>query len=266
MYGAIIGDIVGSRFEWQPTKDKDFELFAPDCRVTDDSVMTTAVAEALLEMQEDAGEEEILQSFRESMQTWGLRYPRAGYGGRFVQWLHERESEAYYSFGNGSAMRVSPCGWVADNMEETRRLAALSAMPSHDHPEGIKGAESVAAAIFLARTGASREEIRDYIEKEFDYDLHRTCEDIRPDYSFDVTCQGSVPEAIIAFLDGESYEDVIREAVAFGGDSDTQAAIAGSIAEAFFGVPEELCAKAEDFMPEDMKKVAARFAETFMEG
>ena len=259
MYGAIIGDVVGSAFEAFPTKDKDFEMFGPNCRLTDDSVMTVAVAEALMALGGNESEEEIKTAFGKSMKKWGRAYPRAGYGGRFFGWLMRDEMEPYYSYGNGSAMRVSPCGWLYGDMESTRKMARLSAEVTHNHPEGIKGAEAIAAAIYMARTGASKEEIKSYIEKEFGYDLERSCEEIRPNYFFDVTCQGSVPEAIIAFLDGSDYEDVVREAVSLGGDSDTQGAIAGSIAEAFYGIPESVVNEAKKKIPQDILEVIERF-------
>ncbi|MBR6443992.1 MAG: ADP-ribosylglycohydrolase family protein [Firmicutes bacterium] len=259
MYGAIIGDIAGSEYEFSPTKDKNFKMFGKECEFTDDSVMTTAVAEALLDLTGDEKEDDIKDMFVGKMKRWGRRYPRAGYGGRFIMWLMTEDTKPYNSYGNGSAMRVSPVGWLYDDLETTRKMARLSAEVTHDHPEGIKGAESTAAAIFMARNGASKVEIKEYIEKEFGYDLDRTCNEIRPGYYFDVTCQGSVPEAFIAFLEGESYEDVIREAVSLGGDADTQAAIAGSIAEAFYGIPENLKAEADKRMTDDMKKVVKDF-------
>ena len=259
MYGAIIGDIAGSKYEFDPVKEKDFILFPDGSGPTDDSFMTAAVAETLLELKGEESDDDIKKLFVDKMKKWGRRHPFAGYGGRFSAWLMTPDRQPYNSFGNGSAMRVSPAGWLYDDLETTRKMAKLSSVVTHDHPEGIKGAESVAAAIFMARAGASKEEIRKYIEDEFEYDLDRTCADIRPGYSFDVTCQGSVPEAIIAFLEGKDYEDVIREAVSLGGDADTQAAIAGSIAEAFYGIPEELKAEADKRMPDDMKEVVERF-------
>ena len=259
MYGAVIGDIAGSIYEFTSNKKKDFPLFSPYCEPTDDSVMTIAVAEVLLDLNGDEEEEAIKARFIKSMKEWGHLYPHAGYGGRFIGWLSSPVSEPYNSFGNGSAMRVSPCGWLYDDMDETRRMARLSAEVTHNHPEGIKGAESTAAAIFMARNGSTKEEIKAYIEDEFGYDLDRTCDDIRPEYVFDVTCQGSVPESIIAFLDGNDYEDVIRNAISLGGDTDTQAAIAGSIAEAFFGIPEEIIEQGKKFIPADMQEVIDRF-------
>ena len=255
MYGAIIGDIAGSEYEFSPTKDKNFKMFGKECEITDDSVMTTAVAEALLDLTGDEREDDIRDMFVGKMKLWGRRYPRAGYGGHFIMWLMTEDTKPYNSYGNGSAMRVSPVGWLYDDLETTRKMARLSAEVTHDHTEGIKGAEATASAIFMARKGASKEEIKEYIEKEFGYDLDRTCAEIRKDYSFDVTCQGSVPEAIIAFLEGKSYEDVIREAVSLGGDADTQAAIAGSIAEAYYEIPDDLIEKAGKFIPDDVQKI-----------
>lgn len=258
MYGAIIGDMIGSVYEFRSTKNKDFPLFSDDSCLTDDSVMTVAVAEALLALPSDATEEAFRESFVAHMQDWGRRYPNAGYGGRFIYWIFSDEPEPYNSYGNGSAMRVSPIGWW-DDLETTRQMARLSAEVTHNHPEGIKGAEATAAAIFMARTGASKDEIKEYIQREFAYDLDRTCEEIRKDYTFDVSCQGSVPESIIAFLEGKDYEDAVRNAVSLGGDADTQGAIAGSIAEAFFGIPEELLAECHQRLPEEIKKVVDRF-------
>ena len=193
------------------------------------------------------------------MQDWGRRYPNAGYGGRFIYWIFSPDPQPYNSYGNGSAMRVSPIGWWWDDLETTRQMARFSAEVTHNHPEGIKGAEATAVAIFMARTGASKDEIKEYIQREFAYDLDRTCEEIRKDYTFDVSCQGSVPEAIIAFLEGKDYEDTVRNAVSLGGDADTQGAIAGSIAEAFFGIPRELLAECRQRLPEEIKKVVDRF-------
>lgn len=288
MYGAIIGDMAGSAYEFWPTKDKDFYWFPRETRFTDDTVMTVAVAESLLELNAesqsraeatdaadcgdaqqtanrgfgDLTDDEIRAAFVRNMKKWGRRYADAGYGGRFIDWLLLPETEPYGSYGNGSGMRVSPVGWMFDDMETTRRIARLSADVTHDHPEGIKGAEAVASAIFLARTGSSKAEIKAYIESEFDYDLGRTCAEIRPRYRFEVSCQKSVPEAIIAFLDGRDYESVIREAVSLGGDADTQGAMAGSIAEAFYGgVPERFREQADNLLPDDIREVAATFNE-----
>ena len=264
MLGAIIGDIIGSPYEWHNIKTKEFNLFRRRSHCTDDSVMTIAVAEALLiakdrgQLEDEAAVKELLI---DAMHKWGNEYPNAGYGGSFIKWLALESAEPYNSWGNGSAMRVSPAGWMADDLEGTRRLARWTAEVTHNHPEGVKGAESVAAAIFFARTGASKAEIKEYIVTEFGYDLDRTCDEIRPDYEFDVSCQGSVPEAIIAFLEGEDFEDVIRNAVSLGGDSDTIAAMAGSIAEAFYEIPAWIEMEAMSRMDEGMLDVYSSFAE-----
>ena len=220
--------------------------------------MTIAVAEALLDTRSET-EELIRQALVESMQSWGRKYPWAGYGSRFIRWLGEKDPHPYGSYGNGSAMRVASAGWLFDTLEETRRMAVLTADVTHNHPEGIKGAESVAAAIFLARTGHSKERIRDYIIREFDYDLSRTCDEIRPAYHHVESCQETVPEAITAFLEGDSFEDVIRTAVSLGGDCDTLTCIAGSMAEAFYGVPIDLQAECKRRLPADMRSVLSRF-------
>lgn len=241
MYGAILGDIIGSPFEFdRGGKTKKFDLFTKGCDFTDDSVMTVAVAEALMSVGPDATVDVIEASVRDAMLLWGRRYPNAGYGGRFFGWLRERNPKPYGSYGNGSAMRVSAAGWLYDSLERTREVARATANVTHNHPEGIKGAEATASAIYLARTGATKEEIKSYIELEFHYNLDRTLDEIRPHYHMDATCQKTVPEAIIAFLEAEDFEDTVRNAVSLGGDTDTLGAIAGSIAEAFFGIPADL--------------------------
>lgn len=227
MYGAIIGDIVGSIYERHNIKTKEFPFVSPGCRFTDDTVMTVAVASALLRSR--AEETPFKPLLVQEMQRLGLMYPRAGYGGGFILWLHDEDPQPYNSFGNGSAMRVSPCGLMAVTLEEAVMLGRASAEVSHNHPEGIKGAEATAAAVFMSKTGASKDAIRAYISSHY-YDLSFTLDEIRPTYGFDVTCQGSVPQAIVAFLESDSYEDAIRNAISLGGDSDTIAAIAGSIA------------------------------------
>ena len=244
MYGAILGDIIGSPFEFdRGDKTKDFELFTEGCNFTDDSVMTIAVAEALLAVGSAAPIDEIEAAVKASMKDWGHRYPQAGYGGSFRHWLKEKNPKPYGSYGNGSAMRVSAAGWLYDSLERTREVARATAKVSHNHPEGIKGAEATASAIYMARNGASKEEIKKYIESEFHYDLDRTLNQIRPYYHMDETCQKTVPEAIIAFLEAEDFEDAIRNAVSLGGDTDTLGAITGSIAEAYFGIPAILIAE-----------------------
>ena len=241
MYGTILGDIVGRPYEFDCNnyKAKDFPLFSRRSDFTDDTVMTLAVAKALLSSrgQDDAA---IKTALVREMQQLGRAYPDRGYGTHFGGWLYEDDPQPYRSYGNGSAMRVSPAAWLAKDMAETLRLARLTAEVTHDHPEGIKGAQATAAAIFLARTGHGKEEIKAYVEREFGYDLSRSCDEIRPTYHHVESCQETVPQAITAFLESCDFEDALRTAVSIGGDSDTLAAITGSIAEAFYGVPEEL--------------------------
>ena len=258
MLGAVLGDMIGAPYEFdQGDKTKDFPLFCEDSLFTDDSVMTVAVAEALLDTL-GGTDDEIREALVKSMRKWGRRYPTAGYGGRFIIWLNIDDPRPYNSCGNGSAMRVSPAGWLGGSLEEVRRLARLSAEVTHNHPEGIKGAEATASAIYLARTGKTKDEIREYVVREFGYDLSRTCDEIRPTYRHVETCQETVPEAITAFLEGESFEDVIRTAVSLGGDCDTLACIAGSIAEAFYGIPKELIEAAVDGLTADLLEVERR--------
>ncbi len=244
MYGAILGDIIGSPFEFdRGDKTKNFELFSKGCGFTDDSVMTIAVGEALLAVGSEATVKEIEEAVVSNMQDWGRRYPHAGYGGKFRHWLKEKSPKPYGSYGNGSAMRVSAAGWLYDSMERTREVARATANVTHNHPEGIKGAEAIASAIYMARNDSSKEEIKEYIEREFHYNLDRTLDEIRPGYHMDETCQRTVPEAIIAFLESKDFEDAVRNAVSLGGDTDTLGAITGSIAEAFYGIPAVLIAE-----------------------
>jgi ADP-ribosylglycohydrolase len=259
MYGAMLGDMIGAPYEFdRGDKTKDFPLFTAESRPTDDTVMTAAVAEALLDTP-DAAEEEIRAAVVRSMQKWGRRHPHAGYGARFRLWLREDDPRPYGSWGNGSAMRVSAAGWLYGSLEETRRIARLTAAVTHDHPEGIKGAEATAAAIFLSRNGRGKDEIRGYVTREFGYDLNRNCDEIRPGYRHDESCQRTVPEAITAFLEGTDLEDAIRTAVSLGGDCDTLACITGSIAEAFFGVPPRLAEECRARLPRDVRAVLQRF-------
>ena len=259
MYGALLGDMIGAPYEFdRGNKSKEFPLFCELSRFTDDSVMTIAVAEALLDSR-FLDDDSIRAALIKSMRKWGKKYPDAGYGRKFLRWLREKEPKPYGSCGNGSAMRVSAAGWLFDTLEETREKARLTAEVTHDHPEGIKGAEATSSAIFLARTGRSKEEIRDYIVQEFGYDLSRTCDQIRPSYYHNESCQKTVPEAITAFLEGTDFEDVIRTAVSLGGDCDTLTCIAGSIAEAFYGVPAILKAECRRRLPEDMAYILGRF-------
>ena len=262
MYGAILGDIIGSPYEFdRGSKTKDFPLFSDRSEFTDDTVMTIAVADAFLPVQPDMDDDAIRQRVVAKMQKYGRLYPHAGYGGRFRYWLRDRHPQPYNSWGNGSAMRVSSVGWLYNDLETVRRMARLSAEVTHNHPEGIKGAEATASAIFLARTGSAKAEIKAYIEENFHYDLSRTCDEIRPNYYHVESCQETVPEAITAFLEGESFEDVIRTAVSLGGDCDTLTCIADSMAEAFYGVPEELKAECWKRLPEDLQEVLQRFDE-----
>ena len=244
MYGAILGDIIGSPFEFdRGDKTKEFDLFTKGCDFTDDSVMTIAVAEALLAVGPEATVKEIQEAVVTNMQDWGKRYPHAGYGGSFRHWLKEKNPKPYGSYGNGSAMRVSAAGWLYDSIERTREVARATANVTHNHPEGIKGAEATASAIYMARNGSSKEEIKEYIEREFHYDLSRTLDNIRPYYHHVESCQETVPEAISAFLESKDFEDAVRNAVSLGGDTDTLGAITGSIAEAFYGIPAVLIAE-----------------------
>ena len=260
IYGAILGDIIGSPFEFdRGDKTKDFKLFSRRSHYTDDSVMTLAVCEALLKVGQDATVKEIEDAVISSMQSWGRRYPHAGYGGYFRRWLTACHPEPYNSFGNGSAMRVSAVGWLYDSLENTRTVAKAIANVTHNHPEGIKGAEATASAIFMARNGSSKEEIKKYIENEFHYDLNRTLNEIRPSYHMDETCQKTVPEAIIAFLEAKDFEDAIRNAVSLGGDTDTLGAITGSIAEAYYRIPEWLMTECRKRINRDMRVVLDDF-------
>ncbi len=255
MIGAIAGDIIGSRFEARPIKRSDFNFFHPHCRYTDDTVLTVAVADAILRR----------RGYADALQTWARKYPNAGYGGTFYRWIWQNDPRPYNSWGNGSAMRVSAVGFAFDSPEQVLEQAERSAAVSHNHPEGIKGAQAVAMAIFLARNGRSKIQIRSEIGERFGYDLNRYLAQIRPHYTFDVSCQGSVPEAIIAFLESADIETAIGNAVSLGGDSDTQACIAGSIAEAFYGeVPDALHTFVRRKMPDDLWRVVTDFYQRYL--
>ncbi|MEA3307295.1 MAG: ADP-ribosylglycohydrolase family protein [Elusimicrobiota bacterium] len=250
MIGAIAGDIIGSVYEFFNTKKKDFQLFGFRSSFTDDSVLTIAVADAILNSKD----------YGSLIKEWARRHPLAGYGGSFSLWILSRKSEPYNSWGNGSAMRVSPIGFAFDSLEEVLSEAKKSAEVTHNHPEGIKGAQATASAIFLSRTGKSKNEIKEYIEAKFKYNLDRTLDEIRPGYKFDVSCQGSVPEAIISFLESSDYEDAIRNAVSLGGDSDTIACITGGIAQAFYkGVPNLIIEKSRKKLTKRMIKILDEF-------
>ena len=261
MLGAILGDIVGSPFEFDRGKKiKDFgPLFSDKSGFTDDTVMTVAVADALMNAGIDADVESIRKEVIKSMKDWGRRYLDSGFGSKFIWWLMLEDESPYGSWGNGSAMRVSAAGWFYDSLERTREVARATAEVTHNHPEGIKGAECTAAAIYMARTGKTKEEIKQYIIDEFGYDLSRTLDEIRPDYHHVESCQETVPEAVTAFLEGEDFEDVVRCAVSLGGDCDTLTCIATSIAEAFYGFPEEYREDTLNRIPEDMNEVYKRF-------
>ena len=256
LLGAIAGDVIGSVYEFRPFKETSFPLFSDYSEYTDDSVMTVANADWLL-----TGD-----SLLGVMQEYGHRYPTAGYGGMFKGWLREENPQPYNSWGNGSAMRVSPVGWAFETLEETLEVAKQSAEITHNHPEGIKGAQATAACIYLARTGKSKQEIKEYVEHTFDYKLSRTCDEIRPTYQFDGSCQGTVPESIIAFLDSTDYENAIRLTVSLGGDSDTMGAITGAIAEAYYGgVPEDIKQEVLKRLPDEFVDVMSRFYKRFVE-
>lgn len=251
VYGAITGDIVGSRFEFdRPGWTKDFELFTEECNFTDDTVMTLAIARALEILGDNFDEEGGKEVFTKMMQMYGQAFPSAGYGANFYHWIFSNDPMPYDSCGNGSAMRVSAVGWVSEDLAKTKKIAKWTAEISHNHPEGIKGAECTAAVIWLARHGVSKKDIEIYVINEFGYDLSKTVEDLIPLHKHNETCQDTMPKALIAFLDGESFEDVIRNAVALGGDTDTIAAIAGSMAEAMYGIPTDIKLQLSKYLPQ----------------
>ena len=256
LYGTIFGDIAGSTYEFRACKNYKFTTVPEKSHFTDDTVMTLAIASWLMKNPDD------LEVLIKEIQFFGNRYPKAGYGGMFRKWLIAEDPKPYNSFGNGSAMRVSPCAWVAKSLDEALILATKSAEVTHNHPEGIKGAQAVAAAIWMARNGSTKEEIKAYIESIFEYNLSRTIKEIKESgYDFDSTCQGSVPESIIAFLESEDYEDCIRKAIWLGGDADTQAAIAGSIAEAFYDMPVRFIGDVEKRLDKYLLSVLNKFNE-----
>ena len=276
LIGAIIGDIVGSRFEFNNHRSKDFELFTDDCEVTDDSIMTIAVAKAIIETEKEIkpllnenGNNYEYNEFLESMtikymQEIGRKYPYCGYGGMFGHWVFSDNPKPYNSFGNGAAMRISPVGFIANTDYEARELSKIVTSTTHNHTEGIKGAEATAVVIFMAKRGCSKEEIRHKINKNY-YDLNFTIDEIRETYEFNETCQETVPQAIVAFLESTSFEDAIRTAISVGGDSDTLAAITGSIAEAYYGVPEGIKEKALTYLDSQLRSIYDEWCE-FMGG
>lgn len=254
LMGAVAGDVIGSVYEFNNHRSTDFNVFDPGSFFTDDTVLTIAVADAILKNSD----------LVENIKRWGRKYPKSGYGLRFWNWLQSEQTEPYNSWGNGSAMRVSPVGFAFNSLEEVLIQAEWSAEVTHNHPEGIKGAQAVAAAIYMARTGGSKKEIRDYIIKQFDYDLDRTCDEIRPVYLFNESCQETVPEAIIAFLESSDFENAIRLAVSLGGDSDTLACITGSIAIAFYKqMDDQLFEFLRGKLPYEMLEVVDEFDKKF---
>jgi len=256
LLGAVAGDIIGSIREWDAVDSYDFELFTPGSKFTDDTVMTVAVADALLNKKD----------MTQTILQYGRDYPHRGYGGMFSAWLNANEQNPYNSFGNGSAMRASAAGWVGEDIETVLDAAKRSAEVTHNHPEGIKGAQSVALAILLARKGNLKDAIREEIEKRFGYDLQRSLAEIRPGYKWSETCQGSVPESIIAFLESTDFESAVRNAIWLGGDADTMAAIAGPIAEAFYGgVPNQIADKVKAILDPRMVLVLEEFGNKYME-
>ncbi len=259
MLGAIIGDIAGSRFEWHNIKTKDFDFLTHKCRFTDDSVMSLAVAKAILSCKR--GNDLSIETIH-WMQELGRKHPDAGYGGHFYQWLYDTNPQPYNSWGNGSAMRVSACGFAANSLEEAIDLSRKVTEVTHNHPEGIKGAEATAVAIFMAHTGSNLLEIQDYINKHY-YKIDFKLDDIRNDYTFDVSCQGSVPQALAAFFESNSFEDAIRNAISIGGDSDTIAAITGSVAEAYYGIPTNIRNHALSFLTDDLLQILIDFENVY---
>lgn len=256
MLGALVGDIIGSMYEFNNVKTTKFNLFYDFSTFTDDSVMTLAVAKWLIE-----DEVHTIHYLIYCMQELGNRYPNAGYGGNFCAWLREDEPQPYNSWGNGAGMRVSPVGLYAKTLDEALALAALTASVSHNHPEGVKGAQAIAACVYLCKEGKSKQEIKECVERLFDYDLNRTIAEIRAKYEFDVSCQGSVPEAIIAFLEGNSFEEVIRLAISLGGDSDTIACMAGAIAACCYEIPHDIAERCDVMLTEDLREIKDQFIE-----
>ena len=254
MIGAIAGDIIGSYYEFHKIKTKEFELFHPQSKFTDDTTLSMAIAKSILDD----------ESYLKNVVYFGLRYFDVGYGGSFKKWLKSNAYAPYNSWGNGSAMRVSPIAWAFDTEEKVLEEARKSAEITHNHPEGIKGAEATALAIFLARKGATKKVIRERISIQFAYDLERTVDEIRPDYKFEVSCAKSVPESIICFLDSVSFEDCIRNCISLGGDADTMGAIAGGIAEAYYGVPKEIEEKIDGYLSEEFREILKRFREQWI--
>ena len=249
--GAIAGDVIGSVYEWHNVKTVDFDLFCHKSTFTDDSVLTLATMDAIINK----------KNYTDAYQVFGRNYPHRGYGGHFHSWIYSKKPEPYNSWGNGSAMRVSPIGWYGNSIDEVMTEAQKSAEVTHNHPEGIKGAQSTATAIYMARTGNNKDEIKKFIMDTFDYDLERKIDDIRPGYEFDVSCQGSVPEAIIAFLESTDFENAVRLAISIGGDSDTIACITGGIAEAYYQeIPDNIVQNVLEILPPELIKIIEDFS------
>ena len=272
MIGAIVGDIAGSRFEWHNRKSKQFTFLKGkeegrySCQFTDDTVMTLAVADAITKWRAggDVSYGALSRAAIESMQAFGRQFPHAGYGGSFRRWLYDEDPQPYNSWGNGAAMRVSACGWAGRTLDEVKAMSRAVTEVTHNHPEGIKGAEATAVATFLARTGKSMEEIRDVVVRDY-YPLDFTLDEIRPTYKFDVSCQGSVPQALEAFFESTSFEDAVRNAISIGGDSDTIGAICGAVAGAYYGVPEGIRLKAETFLDKPLLDALHGFESTILD-
>ena len=263
MIGAILGDIIGSPYEFdRGNKSKEFPLFSRESTYTDDTVMTLAVSLTFLDAQPSASDDWILQNLANRMRQFGKMYPNAGYGGMFRQWLRNPECKAYNSFGNGSAMRVSSVAWLYNDIDAVRHAARLSAEVTHNHPEGIKGSEATTVAVYLARTGSSLEEIRNYIVKHY-YPIDFTLDEIRDHYCFNETCQDTVPQALEAFFESNGFEDAIRNAISIGGDSDTLAAITGAVAEAYYGVPDTIRTRATAFLDKRLHKILLEFEKKY---
>lgn len=257
MLGALTGDIVGSIYEWNNIKTTEFPLFQEQCRFTDDTVLTVALAEAIMSA----------EPYARVMKRYYRRYPDAGYGRNFVLWAQSSDGAPCDSWGNGAAMRISPVAWAFGSLTEVLQKAEEYSLPTHGHPEGVKGAQATAAAAYLARTGASKAKIRTFVRETFGYDLSRSCDEIRPGYSFDVSCQGTVPQALTAFLESTDFESAIRLAISLGGDSDTLACITGGIAQAFYGgVPGPIAAKALGYLDEPLRRVVLEFEDRFVAG
>lgn len=255
MLGALAGDIIGSIYEWHNIKTTEFPLFSPRGHFTDDSVLTIALADAIL-----SGSD-----YGVLLKKYYHLYPDAGFGGNFAAWAESSQTTPYNSWGNGAAMRISPAGFAYPTLEETLKKAEAFTAITHNHPEGIKGGQATAAAIFLARTGSSKSDLREYITSAFGYDLTRTLDEIRPTYTYDISSQGTVPQAITAFLESNDFEDALRKAVSLGGDCDTLTCITGGIAQAFYGIPPEIAEKVYSYLDEPLSDITRRFTARYVQ-